>query len=66
MSTTKAKAAAAENGRVSPTAPKSKSVSAGVWEALESQPGFSDSIRTGEAQIAKGESVRLSEVRRRR
>jgi len=66
MSTTKPKAESAREGRVSPTAPKEKSVSAGVWEALESQPGFSESIRAGEAQIAAGQSVRLSEMRRRR
>lgn len=44
-------------GRVSPTAPESKSVSANIWGILERVPGFSDRIDRGKAQLAAGERV---------
>ena len=62
----KADRASDSPGRVSQNAPASKSLSAAVWEHLEGQPGFSDAIAEGEAQIAAGRSVKLREVQRRR
>lgn len=56
----------AGTGRVSPTAPESKSLSAGVWSQLEAQPGFNEAVREGERQIADGRSVRFREIRRSR
>lgn len=52
--------------RVSPTAPRSQSLSGAIWEHLEAQPGFNDAIRDGERQIRDGRSVKFSEVRRSR
>jgi hypothetical protein len=49
--------------RVRQTAPKSKSISAGVWEALESIPGFNEDLRAAEQELADGRGVRY-EVRR--
>lgn len=54
------------DGRVSPTAPRERSLSAAIWDHLESQPAFNDAIREGERQIAAGQSVKFAEVRRRR
>lgn len=51
-------------GRVSPTAPKSKSLSAAVWESLESIPGYTADLRAAEADLAAGRGVRY-EVRGR-
>ena len=36
-------------GRVSPTAPESASLSAAVWNYLESIPGFNEELRQSEA-----------------
>jgi hypothetical protein len=66
MQPTKPRGVRAESRRVSPTAPESKSISAAVWEALESQPGFSEAIDRGAREIAEGRSVPYREVRRRR
>lgn len=55
-----------ERHRVSPTAPQSASTSGIVWAYLEAQPGFIEDVRAGERQIAEGQKVTFSEVRRRR
>jgi hypothetical protein len=48
-------------GRVSPTAPDAKSLSASVWRFLENDaPGFNQAMEEGTAQIAAGKSTRLS------
>ena len=47
----------AESGRVSPTAPESKSASANVWGMLERMPGFSERVKRGKAQLDKGERI---------
>ena len=67
MSSTKKPAARPGSaGRVSPTAPESKSASVNVWRMLESQPGFNERLERGKAQLAGGESVPFREVRGRR
>ena len=54
-------------GRVSPTAPESKSLSAGVWDFLENEvPGFDEAMETGTAQLKSGKSTPLKEWRRGR
>ena len=54
-------------GRVSPTAPESKSLSAGVWDHLEHDvPGFNEAMEAGIAQLKSGKSRRLKEWRRGR
>lgn len=47
----------ADAGRVSPTAPESKSSSANVWAMLEKMPGFNERVRRGKAQLDRGERV---------
>jgi hypothetical protein len=54
------------SGRVSPTAPETKSASSMVWRGLESLPGFSDELRQAEADLNAGRGVRFAEVRRSR
>lgn len=54
------------SGRVSPTAPESKSASSMVWRGLESLPGFSKELRQAEADLKAGRGVRFDEVRRSR
>jgi len=46
-----------EDGRVSPTAPESTSVSANIWGILERVPGFNARIQRGKAQLAAGKRV---------
>jgi hypothetical protein len=55
-----------ESGRVSPTAPESKSLSAAVWRFLEKHPGFNRAMEEGTAQIKAGKSVTLRQFRRGR
>lgn len=55
-----------KSGRVSPTAPKSKSVSTMVWRGLESLPGFNRELRQAEKDLADGKGTPFREVRRRR
>ena len=63
----KAKKRETSAGRVSPTAPESKSLSAGVWDHLENDvPGFNEAMEAGTAQIKAGKSTRLKEWRRGR
>jgi hypothetical protein len=38
-------------------------MSAVVWEHLERQPGFAESIAQGEREIAAGKTVRFKELR---
>ena len=45
-------------GRVSQTAPESRSVSAGVWDSLESIPGFNEDLRAAETDLEAGHGVR--------
>ena len=52
----------AASGRVSPTAPKSKSMSAAVWDALESDPTFNRDLLAAERDLAGGRGIRY-EVR---
>lgn len=54
--------AAGTSGRVSQTAPESKSVSTAVWSYLESIPGFNDDLRKAEQELEAGKGVRY-EVR---
>lgn len=54
------------SGRVSPTAPETKSASSMVWRGLESLPGFSDELRKSEVDLKAGRGVRFDEVRRSR
>lgn len=54
------------SGRISPTAPESKSASSMVWRGLESLPGFSEELRQAEADLKAGRGVRFDEVRRSR
>ena len=44
--------------RVSQMAPESRSVSAGVWDSLESIPGFTEDLRAAEADLEAGRGVR--------
>jgi hypothetical protein len=60
------RASVEESGRVSPTAPESKSLSAAVWRFLEEQPGFNRAMEEGTAQIKAGKSVTLKQLRRGR
>ncbi len=46
-----------EVGRVSPTAPASKSASANVWGLLERVPGFNQRVKEGRRQLKAGERV---------
>ena len=50
------------SGRVSQTAPESKSLSAAVWGYLEAQPGFTAGLREAEADLEAGRGTRY-EVR---
>lgn len=65
-STKKPDARAGSTGRVSPTAPESRSASANVWRMLESQPDFNERLERGKAQLAAGDAVPFREVRGRR
>jgi hypothetical protein len=56
----------AERGRVSPTAPESKSQSAMVWRGLEATPGFSDELRRAQADLKAGRGTPFREIRRER
>jgi hypothetical protein len=47
-----------DTGRVSQTAPESRSVSAGVWDSLESIPGFNEDLRVAEADLEAGRGAR--------
>ena len=51
------KTRAAPTGRVSPTAPRSHSVSAAVWDHLASQPDFRRDMDRGIAQADSGKVV---------
>lgn len=48
-------------GRVSPTAPRSKSVSAAVWDHLVAEPGFKREMDRGIAQADAGRVVPLKD-----
>lgn len=52
--------------RVSPTAPKSHSVSEAVWGYLESIPGLSERIQQADSDIDAGRGKRFAERRRGR
>lgn len=54
------------NGRVSPTAPETKSASAVVWRGLESIAGFSEELEQADSDLKAGKGVPFREVRRRR
>lgn len=60
MSDAKRKVAA--TGRVSPTAPESKSLSAAVWSWLEHVPGMSARITKAEADMKAGEGTPWKDV----
>ena len=45
------------SGRVSPTAPRSKSCSAAVWDYLESTPGFNERVDAGKASLDAGQRI---------
>jgi hypothetical protein len=45
------------SGRVSPTAPSSKSFSVAVWDYLESLPGFNERMDAGKASLDAGKRV---------
>ncbi len=55
-------ARAVERGRVSPTAPEAKSVSAAIWRHLESIPGMNERLERGKAQLAAGQRVRFEDT----
>lgn len=52
----------AATGRVSPTAPGSKSLSAAVWSWLEHVPGLSGRITKAEADIKAGKGTPWKDV----
>jgi hypothetical protein len=54
------------SGRVSPTAPRSKSLSAAVWDYLESTPGFNERLDQGKASLDSGQRVQFEGDRKRR
>ncbi len=47
----------APSGRVSPTAPESKSASSNVWRALERIPGFNQRLTRGRKELDAGKRV---------
>ena len=49
-------------GRVSPIAPESASLSAAVWNYLESSPGFNEGLRQSEAELEGGGGVWFEDV----
>lgn len=51
-------------GRVSPTAPASKSMSTGVWRLLDGTPGFRERVERGREQLVEGDTVAMSDLRR--
>jgi hypothetical protein len=57
---------AEENGRVSQTAPRSKSFSASVWDYLEATPGFNERVEAGKASLDAGQRVLFEGDRKRR
>ena len=57
MHKTKPATAETAEGRVSPTAPASKSASANVWGILEHVPGFNERVATGRQQLKAGERI---------
>ncbi len=52
-------------GRISQTAPESKSISVAIWDALESDPGFNEAMEQGVTQIAEGKTHPLRGTERR-
>lgn len=52
-------------GRVSQTAPESKSLSSAVWGYLEEIPGFNEGLREAEADLAAGKGVPFRDRRHR-
>ena len=54
------------SGRVSPTAPSSKSFSVAVWDYLESIPGFNDRMDAGKASLDAGKRVPFEARRKTR
>lgn len=49
-------------GRVSPTAPRSESVSAAVWDYLDSLPDLTEELHQAEADIAAGKGTPYKEL----
>lgn len=56
----------AGQGRVSPTAPASKSLSHSVWKYLEAQPGFNEGMAEARRELASGQGTPFKEVKSRR
>jgi hypothetical protein len=54
------------SGRVSPTAPRSKSLSAAVWDYMESTPGFNERVDAGKASLDAGRRIPFEDDRKRR
>jgi hypothetical protein len=46
------------SGRVSPMAPESQSLSAAIWNYLESLPGFNEDLRQAERDLEAGRGTR--------
>jgi len=57
MNRTKPESGRATSGRVSPTAPESKSASSNVWRALERVPGFNERLNRGRKELDAGKRV---------
>ena len=57
MQESKPAVARTAEGRVSPTAPASKSASANVWGLLERVPGFNERVARGRQQLKAGERI---------
>jgi hypothetical protein len=57
---------AAPSERVSPTAPRSESLSSAVWDYMESTPGFNERVDAGKASLDAGKRVPFEGERKRR
>ena len=60
------KVSAAASPRVSPTAPRSESVSAAVWDYLDSLPNLTEELHQAEADIQAGKGTPFRELSRGR
>lgn len=54
----------AGGGRVSPTATADQSASNNVWRLISRDPEIREAIHRGQDQINKGQSARMSDLRR--
>jgi len=54
------------SGRLSLTAPRSKSLSAAVWDYMESTPGFSEGVDAGRASLDAGRRIPFEDDRMHR